>query len=393
MSETMKYNFDQIIDRQGTNSMKWEFMDIATPDADDDTLPMWVADMDFACPQPVLDAMHRRIDRQIFGYSSHKTPEYYNAIIGWFQRRFNWTIKADEIYVSLGVHPALNDLIQSLTVEGDGIMIQRPVYSPFTAAIEENKRVVINNALINHNGYYTVDFNDLATKARDPKTTMMILCSPHNPIGRVWTKDELQRMGRICLDNDVTLVSDEVHCDLIRADNRHYVTASLFPDRDEIITCTAAGKTFNVGGLYDANIIIRNAVHKRKWEEQVGFVMLSPLATTAMQAAYNECDEWVDALNQYLDGNIAFMADYIEKHLPKATYWPAEGTYLAWVDFNGYGLSKTGLRDAFIREANVLVDMGYHYGDEGMGFVRINLGCPRSVIQQAMDRIRDVLEG
>jgi cysteine-S-conjugate beta-lyase len=388
----MKYNLDEKIDRCNTNSLKWEFMNILTDKSDKDTIPMWVADMDFACPPPVVDAIKERVDRLIFGYSSHETPEYLGAVCGWFKKRFDWDVDPKDVFACSGVVPALNNLVRALTKKGEGVIIQRPVYYPFTTVITQNDRVVVNNSLISNEGYYSIDFDDLERKAKEKNNTMMILCSPHNPVGRVWNENELKKIGQICLDNDVTLISDEVHFDLLRKGKKHIVITTLFEQTDKIIVCTAPSKTFNLAGFNSSSIIIKNKEQKKRWKKEVGMLMLNPLAIVATTAAYTKCDEWLDEVCCYIDENMRYIDEFIKENMLKAKSIISEGTYLVWIDLNGYGFSAKELEEKMISEANVLFDMGDMFGKEGEGFIRINVACPKSTVVECMDRIFRSLE-
>ncbi|MGL4338252.1 MAG: PatB family C-S lyase, partial [Turicibacter sp.] len=388
----MKYNFDEVISRSGTNCVKWEFMNILYQDANQDTLPMWVADMDFPCPQPVIDAIKNRADKRIFGYSAHHTGSFYRSVGSWLQRRLDWYVHSGDIKICGGVVPALGLLVKSLTKEGDGVIIQRPVYYPFTSQIENNDRVVVNNSLINTDGYYTIDFEDLEEKAKDPNNTMMILCSPHNPVGRVWTEEELRHIADICLANDVILVSDEIHYDLMRKGVTHTPVAKLFPNEDRIITCMAPSKTFNLAGMHTSYIIIPNDEHKKKYDTVAGMTMMSPISIVAAEAAHDEGEEWLEQVREYLDGNFEFIGQYLKENLPLAKYVPSEGTYLAWIDLSAYESDGEALDRLVREEANVLLDGGTMFGIEGNGFQRINAACPRSLIKECLDRITTVLK-
>ena len=388
----MKYDFDEIISRKGVNSVKWENMEMMGEGLAADTLPLWVADMDFPCPQPVIDALHERVDKNIFGYSFFKTERYFSAVTGWLKKRFDWNVSSSDIFTSPGVVHALESLIKIFSNVGNGVIIQQPVYYPFAQKIINNGRVLVNNQLINNDGYYTIDFDDLKSKAQDPNNTLMILCSPHNPVGRVWTIDELTKIANICIENDVILVSDEVHFDLIRKDVKHYPIASLI-NNDSIITCTAPSKTFNLAGMQCSNIIIRNAEQKQKWIENYGNEsLMNPLSIVAVQAAYEEGEEWLHQVNKYIDDNLAFIADFVTTHLPKVNYAIPEGTYLAWLDFSAYGYSSEQLEKIIRYEAKVLLDSGDIFGESGTNFQRINAACPRSILQESLERIQTALQ-
>lgn len=392
----MIYDFDKIIDRNQTNSVKWEFVGRHVAGARDDALPLWVADMDFPCAQPIIDALHARTDRLIFGYSDPYTDEYLSAVTSWFERRFTWIIDPEHIVVAPGVVPAIGVLLRILTQAGDGVIIQRPVYHPFTNMITANGRRVVNNPLSLNAGRYAMDFVDLDVKAADPANTVMILCSPHNPVGRVWTPEELTRTAEICQKNNVVLVSDEIHCDLVRRDVTQ-TPIRLLSDYDKIITCTSASKTFNLAGLHTCNCIVSNEKIRRDWQaEQLGRMGMfggNAMGIVATQAAYNQGEDWLKQVLNYLDANLQFMAEFIAEHMPKAAFTIPQGTYLAWIDLRGYGLTGAELEDRILRQANVALDEGYVFGPEGEGFERINAACPRSILIDCLERMAKVLEG
>lgn len=390
----VKYNFDEIISRKGTHSLKWEAGDLLrefeiTERFDDDTISLFVADMDFQCPQPVIDALHARVDRLMFGYSTpDTTTEYTDAIQGWFKRRHNWDIATDSIVYSPGTVAAVATAVKAYTRVGDGVIIQRPVYAPFTSSIEENNRIVVNNALINNDGFYTIDFDDLEAKAKEPDNKLFILCSPHNPVGRVWTPDELIRMAEICLANDVVLVSDEIHGDLVRKGVTHYPICTLVDD-DRLISCTATNKTFNMAGLHCSNIIINNEEMREAFKSEMGFSLPSPFTITALIAAYNGGEDWLAQVNEYIDGNLTFMQEFLAEYMPEVKYLIPEGTYIGWLDFSGYGLSPDEVHDRIYNRANVTLEDGKMFGDEGLHYQRICIPSPRPLLRQALERIAD----
>ncbi|MEA3334439.1 MAG: MalY/PatB family protein [Chloroflexota bacterium] len=388
----LKYDLDEIISRAGTNSVKWESGKYLIRKGvierfDQDTIALFLADMDFQCPQPLLEALHARVEQRIFGYTSYLTsPDYVDAIQGWFKRRHHWEITADSIVYSPGTVQAIDALIRAFTAEGDGVIIQRPVYGPFTNRIEANRRSVVNNSLVNDDGYYTIDFDDLAEKARYSQNTLFLLCSPHNPVGRVWRPDELIRMAEICLANDVVFVSDEIHGDLIRKDKTHHPIHTLVED-DRLISCTAINKTFNTAGLHCSNIIIDNKEMREQFSAALGRKSPTPFAITALIAAYDHGEEWLAQVNGYVDDNLAFLARFIEENMPGVRYWIPEGTYFAWLDFRGYGLSAAEIHDRIYNKANVVLQDGERYGPEGQGFQRICVPSPRSILREALQRI------
>ena len=388
----MKYNFDEIVDRKGTHSMKWEAGEFLkafglTERFDEDTISLFVADMDFPVPEPIIRAMHERVDRRIFGYSNFATsPDYVEAIQGWFRRRHDWLISEESIVYSSGTVSALHNMVKAYTEPGDRIMIQRPVYFPFTAAIEGNNRVVVNNALINNDGYYTIDFDDFEAKAKEPSTKMFILCNPHNPVGRVFTAEELTKMAEICIENDVIFIGDEIHGDLIRPDQTHHPILTLVDD-PRIISCTAINKTFNTAGLHCSNIIINDQEMRDKFKAIQGFTSPTPFAIVALIAAYNEGEDWLQQVNAYIDDNLKFLDTFLKENMPQVKYVIPEGTYIGWLDFRGYGLTSKEVHDRIYNQANVVLEDGEIFGPEGEGFQRICVPTPRPLFKQALERI------
>lgn len=393
----MSYNFDRLVDRRGTNCTKWEAMSLADPSAAAATLPLWVADMDFASAKPVLDALRARLERDAFGYTFFRGPELMSAACGWYERRFGWKVDDKDIFFSPGIVPAIGFLIDILTKPGDGVIIQRPVYHPFANMIVSHGRTLVDDALIEEDGRYRMDLDDLRKKAADPHNKIVILCSPHNPVGRVWTEAELRDFGKICLDRGLVILADEIHHDLLRRGVRHFPLETLFPsEKGRVITMTAPSKTFNLAGLQLSNIIIHDPAIQSEWKELVerrlGLSHPNPFAVAAAMAAWNEGEPWLEELKAYLDGNFEFLASFLAKRIPKAKLSPAEGTYLAWVDFRSYGF-KPGELGAFVRDkARVFVNDGAMFGGSGEGFLRLNLACPRSLLAEAMERIATAFE-
>ncbi|MGL4911022.1 MAG: MalY/PatB family protein [Romboutsia sp.] len=391
-----KYNFDKVVNRENTSCVKWDFRTRCNEKATKDGLPLWVADMDFECAQPIIDALHKRVEHKIFGYSSNDTKEYKESVYSWYKRRFNLELEKDNIFYSPGVVPAIITLIKILTNEDDKVIIQQPVYTPFELKVKNNNREVVSNSLKYDGQRYEMDFEDLREKAKDPKAKVMLLCSPHNPVGRVWKEEELRTVIEICMENDLWIISDEIHSDLIRKGNKHIPTLEVGNDyKDKIITCTAPSKTFNLAGMHLSNIIINNKKLQQQWlfeiKDKLDIGAPSPFAIASTIAAYNECEDWIDELNEYLDGNIEFIDNYLKKNLAKVKLVKPEGTYLAWLDFNGYGLNKAELEDFMFKKARVLFNQGYSFGKEGNGFVRVNAACPRYILEEAMDRIKNNL--
>lgn len=388
----MEYDFNKIISREGTHSIKWEQMPVVEGKKRDELLPLWIADMDFPCAQPVLLAMHERIDRQIFGYTGTDEREYHESIQNWFNKHFDWHIDIEHIMHSPGVVPALVILVRALTKPGDAVIVQQPVYYPFMRVIKNNDREVLNNSLLEKDGEYFMDFDDLEEKASRPDTKMIFLCSPHNPIGRVWKEEELKKLSEICLKNNVYIISDEIHCDILRKGVRHIPMAVISSD-DRVISCTAASKTFNLAGLQTSNIILRSAKLRKKWSDEIhGKSNLfggNPLGIVATKTAYTEGEPWLEQVLTYIDENLRYIEKFLKDYLPKAKYHFPEGTYFAWIDFRSYGYDSHELERRLLKEGGVFLDEGYIFGEEGSGFERINTACPRSILVECMSRIRE----
>lgn len=376
----MKYDFDRIVPRRGTNSTKWDSRAA-------DILPMWVADMDFQSPPAVIEALRRRVDHGIYGYSF--PPEScYEAIIDWFRRRHGWEIKREWITFSPGVVPGLNMLIRCLTRPGDKVIVQRPVYYPFFAAIENNGCHILNNPLKYDSGRYTMDFEDLEQKVQDPRAKVLILCSPHNPVGRVWTKEELTRLGKICLENDVIVISDEIHCDLVYKKYKHTCFASICEEfLANSITCFAPSKTFNLAGLETSVIVIPNPKLRQEFQNVVLPRTPNLFGTVALEAAYRHGEDWLDQLLDYIEENLRFLKEYLATRIPRIKVIEPEGTYLAWLDCRDLGMDAQSLEKFMLEKAKIWLDEGYIFGPEGQGFERINLACPRAILREALERL------
>lgn len=388
----MKYNFDEIVNRRNTYSMKWdggEFLKQVglTERYDEETLPLFTADMDLPVAEPILEALHKTVDHKIFGYSVFP-PEYFKAIQHWFKERHDWEIRKEEIVYSPGTVHAVNVAVRALTKPGDGIIIQRPVYPPFTSAVEGNGRVVRNNALIvDENGYYSIDFDDFEAKAKEEKTTMFILCNPHNPVGRIFKEDELKRLSEICEENGVLIVADEIHGDLIRRDQTFIPIAKLSDKQEHIITCTAINKTFNVAGLHCTNVIIPNPDLRGAFRSAMGTQLPSPFTVSALIAAYNEGEEWLDQMKEYIDGTMEWVVNFLSDNMPQVKVYIPEGTYVMWMDFSGYGLTPDEVHDRIYNKANVLLEDGKMFGNEGLTYQRICVPSPRPIIREAFERM------
>ena len=390
----MKYNFDEVVDRRGTYSCKLEAMPEGAPE---DALSVWVADMDFACAEPIIKALHERIDRRIFGYTIYDNQDLKNAVTGWFKRRYDWEIEKEDVFFSPGVVPALAFLLQALTGEGDGIIIQRPVYYPFTNKINGNNRKIYNSSLIYENGDYRMDYEDLEKKFADDAVKGMILCSPHNPVGRVWTLDELRKLVDIAKKYNKWIISDEIHMDLTRKGIVHTPLLKAAQEyADHIVVCTAPSKTFNLAGMQLSNIVIPNKEWQKKWLEVIddafSVSMANPFGIAATIAAYNEGEEWLDQLRDYLDENIRYVKEFVKENLPKASVTAVEGTYLIWLDLNGYEKDPKKLEKLMQQTARIAFDEGYIFGEEGSGFERINAAMPKKNLEDCMNRIKMALD-
>ena len=386
----MKYNFDEIIDRSGTSATKMESLPKGCPD---DALPLWVADMDFACAEPILKALHERIDKKIFGYTMYDTDECLGAVLNWYKKRYGWEEQKENLFFCGGIVSAYAVLLNLLTKEGEGVVIQRPIYYPFTIKANSNGRQIVDSPLIYADGNYTIDFDDLDKKMAEPNNKVLVFCSPHNPAGRVWTEAEIRKVVDICKKYDKCIICDEIHCDLLRCGMTFHPILKVAPDyADRIAVCTAPSKTFNLAGMKTSNIVIHNKELQAAWKELIGGKLsmngAGTLGLTAMIAAYNEGEEWLEQLKEYLDGNFAYIDAFLKEHLPKAHMVPSEGTYLAWIDFNGYvDGDAEKLEEIMQKKARVALDEGYIFGDAGRGFERINIATPRSVVEDCMDRI------
>lgn len=379
--------FDKVIDRTGTESMKW-----ATPRAVSgiaDAIPMWVADMDFESPPAVVEALRRRAEHGVFGYPL-VPPSFYEAAIGWLRRRHGWTVEKRWMTVTPGIVAALNYCVPALTKPGDGIIIQTPVYHPFYYAIENHGRRVVRNPLRFDGRRYTMDLDDLERKIEAPGQ-LLILCSPHNPVGRVWSRQELERLGRIAVERDLLVISDEIHHDLVYRGHRHHVFAALSPEiAARTITGIAPSKTFNIPGLSTATVIASNPDLLKRIEneaERAGYDLGQVFGIVGFEAAYAHGEDWLDELLPYLEGNIDLLERFLAERLPALKLIRPEGTYLALLDGRDLGLEPGALNDFFLKKAGVYFSDGTIFGPELEGFVRINFGCPRSVLREALERI------
>lgn len=378
----MKYDFDKTIDRRATNSYKWD-------SAPEGVLPMWVADMDFRTTPAIIDALQKRVAHGIFGYT--RVPDaYYDAVTSWFSRRHGWDIDREWIIYTSGVVPAVSAVIKALTVPGDKVIVQTPVYNCFFSSIRNNGCEIVSNPLRRTADTYEMDFDALERCAADPRAKVMLLCNPHNPAGRVWTPDELTRLGNICLRNGVTVVADEIHCELVYQGFKYTPFASLsdaFLHRS--VTCLSPSKAFNIAGLQIANIVafdndLRSRIDKAININEVCDV--NPFGVAATIAAYNEGEEWLNQLVDYLHGNYEAMAEFCRRELPEFPITRLEGTYLVWMDCSSLGMPSDALEHALLDDARLWLNAGTMYGAEGEGYMRWNIACPRSVMLDGLNR-------
>lgn len=386
--------FDEVIDRSSTGSVKWDPFYLKKLFGKEDLLPLWVADMDFRAPQPVIDALVDRVKHGIFGYTGPDYVKYTNSVINWFKRRHNWIIDKDWLVFSPGIVQACTYAIQRFSQPGDKVIIQEPVYYPFTSIIKNNGRIAVSNQLELNNGYYQMNYEDLEKKAKDSRTKIIILCSPHNPVGRVWTEDELIKLGNICLKNDILIISDEIHCDLVFTKYKHTVFSSISEEfAHHSITCTAGSKTFNLAGLQHSNVIIQNKVLRDTFKVQMennALTIPNSFGALALQVAYDKGEGWLESLIKILERNLSFLKEFINKRLPEIRVIEPEGTYLVWLDFRKFGIPHKELEKKMVDEAKLALDSGYKFGAGGEGFERINLACPLSILKESLERIDKV---
>jgi cystathionine beta-lyase len=387
----MKYDFDEIIDRKETDSIKYDLR--KTIFGREDVLPMWVADMDFKTPDFIIESIRSRLDHPVLGYTLE--PSGMNeSIVDWIKARHGWEVRKEWIVAGPAVVPSMAILVHAFTEPGDEIIVQKPVYFPFFRTIANHGRYILNNPLINNNGRYEMDLDDLLAKIT-PRTRMIFLCSPHNPGGRVWSENELKSLAEICLKNNILIVSDEIHADLVLFGNKHIPTASI---NEEIarntITCMSSSKTFNTAGLASAYVIVSDLKKRRVYKDKLNDFHLNIgniAGLYAQEAAYKNGAEWLDQLLNYLEGNIIYLEDYIQQNLPDIKIMKPEGTYLVWMDFRDTNIEAKKLKRFMIEEAGLGLSDGVLFGEEGFGFERINVACPRSVLKNGLERLSRAL--
>lgn len=390
----MNYHFDQVVDRRGSNSIKYDFTrELGKPQ---DVLPMWVADMDFPSPPEVREALHKACDYGVFGYTQPKEL-YMEAVSNWFLKHHAFCPKAEWLIFSPGVVFGLSASVRAFTEPGDSVLIQQPVYYPFEKVVVNNGRKLVINELCLHNGHYEIDFKDFEEKIVKNNVKLFLLCSPHNPVGRVWKREELMRIGQICLAHQVLVVSDEIHCDFTYPGFSHMMFPSLSETfAQNCILCTAPSKTFNLAGLQVSNLFVPNESLRKKLDEEIkktGYVGPNQLGTIACEAAYRYGDLWLKELSFYLKENLDFVRKYLAEKLPQIHLIEPEGTYLLWLDFRALEFSPSELDDFITKKARLWLDDGPIFGQGGEGFQRMNIACPRSVLEIAMDRLKWAIDG
>lgn len=389
----MKYDFNKIINRNNTKSLKYDFA--KERNMPEDLLPLWVADMDFQTSPEIIEALNKAVSHGIYGYSEGK-EEYFDAVYNWYNDNFNWQVKKEWLIKTPGVVFAIVLAINALTNEGDSVLIQNPVYYPFTEVIIDNNRKLVNNSLVRNGKKYEIDFEDFEKKIIENNVKLFILCSPHNPVGRVWKKWELEKIGNICLKHNVKIVSDEIHSDFVYPKNKHIVFSSLDEKYQNItITCTAPTKTFNLAGLQISNIFIPNLEIRKKVLKQldrVGYSQVNLMGLVACEAAYKYGRQWLNELKEYLLDNLNFLRDYLETNIPQIKLIEPEGTYLIWLDCSALGFEDKELEKFIVEKAKLWLDSGYIFGKEGEGFQRINIACPRETLKKALEQLKEAVD-
>lgn len=389
------YDFVTHVDRRNAGSSKWQGMFSLKKDIPANIIPFSVADMELKNPPEILEGLKEFLTDAILGYSV-ATESYRTAVCDWMKTRHNWNIAPEWIVECDGVIPALYAAVNAFTDPGDGVILLTPVYYPFYSAVEQTGRKVAGCDLINTGGAYSIDYDSLSTLAKDSKNKLMIFCSPHNPVGKVWKKEDLETVGNICLENDVQLLSDEIHFDLILPGHRHTVLATVSEElQDRVVICTAPSKTFNLAGLHASNIIIKNSSIRRRFcaaLAKTGFFSLNILGYKACEIAYQQCEHWLDELLLLLDGNRALVEEYMKKNIPLIKPYSLEGTYLQWWDCRALGMDHKQLESFMINDALLFLDEGYIFGKAGEGFERINLACPREKLFEALERLHGAVK-
>ena len=390
----MKYNFNEKIDRRNNHSAKWEEM--GNKFVSNDLWPMWIADMDLKTAPVIIDAMREKLEQGIFGYV-YRPASYYQSAADWIERRFDYKIDAKTLINSPGVVPTLSILVRLMTKADEKVLIQSPVYYPFSAVVKENERELVVNELVkDETGYYTIDFEDFEKKVSDEKVTLFIMCSPHNPVGRVWKREELQRMSELCLKYNVRVIADEIWRDIIMPGHKHIPAASLSKEIEHnTITCFSPTKTFNIAGLQASFATLPREEEWKMLDEELGRLDVkrnSPFSLVGFEAAYTKGEEWLEELLIHLDGNMDYVVNFVKERIPEVKVRKSEGTYLMWLDFSGLGMTKEELSMFMQKEAKIALDDGFWFGENGAGFERMNIACPRYMVEEGMNRIENAVK-
>lgn len=389
------YNFDEVIDRSHTNALNMDGFrqyifnadeTMNFPYRDEEFIRMWVADMEFATPDVILSAIQERLERRILGYTRVYELSYFNAFSNWCKHHYDWSFEKEELVMSNGIIPALFELVKYICQPDEKVLFLTPSYAYFKHAADRNGNQTVHSELRYQQGEYHIDFDDLARKAADPKTTLLIFCNPHNPTGRVWTEQELHRLAEIIRQHQLWVISDEIHCDLLRTGVKHTPFGKIMPDYDHLITAMAPSKTFNIAGMMISNVLIRNEALRQTWLAN-HYNFDNPLSIAAAQAAYEKGQLWLTELKVYLDKNFAFVEQYLSQHLPKAHFHIPQATYLAWVDLRAYFPPNTDLIAFFAHNAGVLLEDGKRFVSNADGFIRLNLACPKATVEEGLKRI------
>lgn len=398
-----KYNFDEIIERRNTNALNTDgfrsYIFGATDDdssmkfpyEDDEFVRMWVADMEFATPDCVLDKIRERLDKRILGYTRIFSDEYYNAFKSWCERRYEWSFEKEELLTSNGIIPALYALTGHILEDDEKVLFLTPSYAYFQYSADVNGNEAVYSDLINNDGYFEIDYEDFAKKASDEKTNLLIFCNPHNPTGRVWRKEELEKLAKIIEENNLWVISDEIHCDLLRKDQKHIPLGKIMPNYERLVTCMAISKTFNTAGLMFSNILIRDEGLRNKWKEK-HYNFENPLSIAGALGAYESGDEWLEELRDYLDSNFKVTEEYLKVNLPKAKFKISEATYLAWVDLSEYFKPEDDLSEFFAYKAGVLLEGGRMFVQNSDCFIRLNLAMPKEMLLKGLERISESIK-
>ena len=386
-------DFDTVIDRRHTNCLKYDFA--KRRGMPEDVQPFWVADMDFRISSYIQEAIVKQAEHGIFGYSEVQ-EEYFSAVQAWMKKHYNWDVDSKWLIKTPGIVFALAMAVKAFTNEGDGVLIQQPVYYPFHEVIEDNGRKIVDNTLVlDENGGYQMDFKKFEEQVVKEQVKLFFLCNPHNPGGRAWTKEELEKIGDICYKHQVIVVSDEIHADFTWK-GKHHVFANIKEEYKEItITCTSPTKTFNIAGLQISNIFIANPKLKKKFRKQVdaaGYSQLNAIGLAACEAAYRDGEEWYEAVCTYIQNNISYTKEYLEKYIPEVKMMVPEATYLVWMDFRGLQLSDEALEDLIVNKAGLWLDSGAIFGEAGKGFQRINIACPRVTLTEGLDKLKNAVQ-